>query len=133
MLYIRASDREDLSGEEDTFYLTDLVGMRVVLQEDGALVGSVVEVCDSTGQHDCLRVLRQPMTEDEGVECTSLVPFVKAICPVVNAETKTIEITPPGETPRPRARPPHPRSPCVAPRRGPPAWPPGVAPWPWGS
>lgn len=94
MLYFPTSDREDLGKDDSTFYIQDLVGLQVATVA-GQHVGRVVEVCDGTGSHDCLRVLREPETAAEGVECTTLVPFVREIVPVVDVEKGVLQIDPP--------------------------------------
>ena len=66
MLYFPTSDREDLGKDDSTFYIQDLVGLQVATVA-GQHVGRVVEVCDGTGSHDCLRVLREPeVRRDDG-------------------------------------------------------------------
>lgn len=98
MLMVPASDRPELG--DDEYHVTDLLGMSVFLQASGELVGEVVDVI-SAG-NDLLQVkLHQP---DEPVATetskskspqTVLIPFVMAIAPVVDLESRRIEITPP--------------------------------------
>lgn len=97
-LMVPASDRPQLG--EDEYHVTDLIGMLVFMQESGELVGEVVDVI-SAGNFLLEVQLHQP---DEPVpEAASppkspkklLIPFVKAIAPVVDLPSRRIEITPP--------------------------------------
>ncbi|WP_414529666.1 ribosome maturation factor RimM [Nodularia chucula] len=97
-LMVPASDRPQLG--EDEYHVTDLIGMLVFMQESGELVGKVVDVIPA-GNFLLEVQLHQP---DEPVpEAASLpksqkrllIPFVKAIAPVVDIESRRIEITPP--------------------------------------
>ncbi|CAG9466558.1 unnamed protein product [Pedinophyceae sp. YPF-701] len=98
-LYVHVADREDIE-EEGLFYVQELVGMEVYLQnaEDpdvvGAKVGTVVEVCDGTGTHDVLRI-RRVESDEAGEERTTLIPFAKEIVPYVDLEDNVMVITPP--------------------------------------
>jgi 16S rRNA processing protein RimM len=83
-LLVPQSDRPQLG--EDEYHVVDLIGLSVFLQESGELVGTVVDIL-SAG-HDLLEVQRQGKK-------TVLIPFVKAIAPVVDIAQKRIEITPP--------------------------------------
>lgn len=64
VLYVRAAEREDIGNDDDTFYIQDLVGLRVELTS-GEHVGKVVEVCDGTGTYDTLRILREEMVRSK--------------------------------------------------------------------
>ncbi len=97
-LVVPASDRPTLA--EDEYHVLDLIGVEIYLQETGELVGTVVDVM-TTG-HDLLEV-EVPQTEGvkQGGKKKSkskkniLIPFVKAIAPVVDLSARRIEITPP--------------------------------------
>jgi len=97
-LMVPASDRPTLN--EDEYHVLDLIGIQVYLQETGELVGKVVDVI-TTG-HDLLEV-EVPGEEEvpqQGKKKTKsktniLIPFVKAIAPVVDLSARRIEITPP--------------------------------------
>jgi 16S rRNA processing protein RimM len=91
VLYVPASDRPELG--EDEYHVADLIGMEVFLQASGDLVGTVVDVIPAG--NDLLEVsLPQPLATDKKPK-TLLIPFVKAIAPVVDLQTRRIEITPP--------------------------------------
>lgn len=83
--------------EENAWYDQQLVGMDVV--RDGVSVGTVHEV-QHLPAHDLLVV-------DTHSGAQVLVPFVEAIVPEVNAETRTVTVTPPAglfeELPEPEA------------------------------
>jgi 16S rRNA processing protein RimM len=90
-LMVPKSDRPQL--EEDEYHVLDLIGLQVFMQESGELVGTVVEVI--AAGNDLLEVkLHQPPTSNNQQK-NVLIPFVKAIAPVVDLETGRIEITPP--------------------------------------
>jgi 16S rRNA processing protein RimM len=83
-LLVLQSDRPPL--EEDEFHILDLIGLEVVDQATQTIVGKVVQLI-SAG-NDLLEVERSDQTR-------VLIPFVKAIVPVVDLEQRRIEITPP--------------------------------------
>lgn len=88
LLMVQQSDRPTLG--EDEYHVLDLLGLEVFMQESGELVGTVVDVI-SAG-NDLLEVqLHQSFDKGQKV----LIPFVKAIAPVVDLAAKRIEITPP--------------------------------------
>ncbi|MDJ0620431.1 MAG: ribosome maturation factor RimM [Calothrix sp. MO_192.B10] len=92
-LMVPASDRPTLG--EDEYHVLDLIGVEVYLQETGELVGTVVDVI--AAGHDLLEV--EPAGEEGKKKGKSnqniLIPFVKAIAPVVDLSARRIEITPP--------------------------------------
>ena len=98
LLMVPESDRPILG--EDEYHVLDLVGLEVFMQESGESVGTVVDVIPAG--NDLLQVKLHPssvdgkedMTKDKGQK-TVLIPFVKAIAPVVDLSAKRIEITPP--------------------------------------
>jgi len=97
-LMVEAGDRPQLG--EDEYHVLDLIGMFVFMQESGELIGTVVDVI-SAG-NDLLEVQLHPsfatdtgqITKDKRQEKV-LIPFVKAIAPVVDLKANRIEITPP--------------------------------------
>lgn len=102
-LLVREEDRPEL--EEGEFYTPDLVGMRVILEESGELVGTVVNVFKS-GASDLLQVMLDSSgnlangngrTESVVGDSARLVwvPFVEAIVPIVNMIKREMYITPP--------------------------------------
>ncbi|MCX7596416.1 MAG: ribosome maturation factor RimM [Fischerella sp.] len=91
-LLVPESDRPQLG--EDEYHVLDLIGLQVFMQESGELVGTVVDVI-SAG-NDLLEVkLHQQQITNNKQQQTVLIPFVKAIAPVVDLEAGRIEITPP--------------------------------------
>ncbi|GAB1538416.1 ribosome maturation factor RimM [Scytonema sp. NUACC21] len=95
-LLVPESDRPQLG--EDEYHVLDLIGLSVFMQESGELIGTVVDLL-SAG-NDLLEVQlhssqdKGQRTKDKGQK-NVLIPFVKAIVPVVDLETGRIEITPP--------------------------------------
>jgi 16S rRNA processing protein RimM len=84
-LLVPESDRPFL--EEDEFHVPDLLGLKVFDQETQMLVGTVVDVI--AAGNDLLEVeLSQSGSK-------VLIPFVKAIVPIVDLQQRRIEITPP--------------------------------------
>ncbi len=90
-LLVPQSDRPEL--EEDEYHVVDLIGLPVFMQESGELVGSVVDVIPAG--NDLLEVKLHQDKQEQKVQKTVLIPFVKAIVPIVDLETSRIEITPP--------------------------------------
>ncbi|MBD6618004.1 ribosome maturation factor RimM [Komarekiella sp. 'clone 1'] len=104
-LMVLASDRPQLG--EDEYHVIDLIGLEVLMQTSGELVGTVVDIIPAG--NDLLEVElhpsfahekeqttndKQQMTNDKKQK-TVLIPFVKAIAPVVDLQAGRIEITPP--------------------------------------
>lgn len=80
--------------EEDEFHILDLIGLEVFDQASQTLIGTVINVI-SAG-NDILEVQRS--SEPESAEAATkavLIPFVKAIVPIVDLSQHRIEITPP--------------------------------------
>ncbi|MCL1471069.1 ribosome maturation factor RimM [Argonema antarcticum] len=94
-LMVPESDRPHL--EEDEFHVIDLIGLEVFNQLTGESIGIVVDV--ASAGNDLLIVNPHSSTTNKPGENTKekqiLIPFVKAIVPVVNLENGKIEITPP--------------------------------------
>ncbi|NEP49399.1 MAG: ribosome maturation factor RimM [Moorea sp. SIO3C2] len=113
-LLVPASDRPEL--EEDEYHILDLIDLKVFNQLTGEAVGVVVDVIPAG--NDLLKVKlqspvqppptqpettaptrtskkRQSKAKKEAQPATVLIPFVKAIAPVVDLENGRIEITPP--------------------------------------
>ncbi len=90
-LMVPESDRPQLG--EDEYHVLDLIGLQVFMQESGELVGTVVDVI--AAGNDLLEVKLHQSPTSNNQQKTVLIPFVKAIAPVVNLETGRIEITPP--------------------------------------
>ncbi len=111
VLMVPQSDRPQLG--EDEYHVLDLIGLEVFNQLTQEVLGTVVDVL-SAG-NDLLEVqlaptaAPTPASSDSIVEVkksgkkskqsakpkTVLIPFVKAIAPVVDIENKRVEITPP--------------------------------------
>ena len=90
ILLVPEGDRPPL--EEDEFHVRDLLGLEVFDQSSGELVGQVVQVIPAG--NDLLEVERAGC-EPGQKPIMVLIPFVKAIVPVVDLLQKRIEITPP--------------------------------------
>jgi len=114
LLFVPASDRPPLG--EDEYHVMDLIDLEVFNQFTGEFVGVVVDVIPAG--HHLLEVklhkqpepapakpevpppnrtskIRKPKRQTEKKPATVLIPFVKAIAPVVDLQRGRIEITPP--------------------------------------
>jgi 16S rRNA processing protein RimM len=80
----------DAADEEDAWYPHELAGLRAEL-EDGTVVGEVVAL-EHLPAHDALVVL-ESMPDGEA---RTLVPFVRAIVPLVDVAGGRVVLTPPG-------------------------------------
>lgn len=95
-ILMRIAERRPLK-DPDEFYVQDLVGMAVRRLGSEDVLGKVVDVFSGTGQHDTLRV-QLSITDDDivqGIVRSCMVPFAKAIVPVVQVDQKFVEIDPP--------------------------------------
>ncbi|MBW4450444.1 MAG: ribosome maturation factor RimM [Spirirestis rafaelensis WJT71-NPBG6] len=102
-LLVPESDRPELG--EDEYHVVDLIGLSVFMQESGELVGTVVDII--AAGNDLLDVELHQDEQGEGERNNPnpkskipnpksvLIPFVKAIAPVVDLKNRRIEITPP--------------------------------------
>lgn len=90
-LMVLASDRPVL--EEDEFHVSDLIGLFVFEQSTQILVGEVISVVPAG--NDLLEVKRASQGDSSEKQSTVLIPFVKAIVPIVDLQNQRIEITPP--------------------------------------
>ncbi len=82
------SDAELPELDEDEFHVAELIGLTVIDQASGEVVGEVIDL--RSAGNDLLEVRRA----DDPTK-TVLIPFVKAIVPVVDLEGDRLEITPP--------------------------------------
>jgi 16S rRNA processing protein RimM len=96
--FVPISDRPELAAGE--FHVVDLLGLSVFMQSSGEFVGTVVDILPSG--HDLLEVKFDPAFIAKNEELTTgkpqktvLIPFVMEIVPVVDLETRRVEITPP--------------------------------------
>ncbi|MDD1416217.1 ribosome maturation factor RimM [Dolichospermum sp. ST_con] len=96
--FVPVSDRPKLAKGE--FHVIDLLGLQVFMQSSGELVGTVVDILPSG--HDLLEVQFDPAFVTNNEELTTdkaqktvLIPFVMEIVPIVDLETRRVEITPP--------------------------------------
>lgn len=101
-LLVPESDRPTLG--EDEYHVLDLIGLAVFNQLSGELIGTVVDVI-SAG-NDLLEVKLNTQIDNSNTvpagkkskspkPATVLIPFVKAIAPVVDIQNGRVEITPP--------------------------------------
>jgi len=77
--------------DEDEFYHADLLGLKVVMAEGGAEVGTVRAIIPA-GASEVLEIDRGPG------EQTLLVPFTRAAVPEIDVAAGWLSIDPPGET-----------------------------------
>ena len=114
VLLVPISDRPEL--EEDEYHVMDLINLEVFNQLTGEALGVVIDVIPAG--NDLLEVklhkqpepapakpeappptriskIRKPKRQTEKKPATVLIPFVKAIAPVVDLQKGRIEITPP--------------------------------------
>ena len=96
--FVPVSDRPEL--DEGEFHVLDLLGLQVFMQSSGDFVGTVVDILPSG--HDLLEVKFDPafITNNEELttnkaQKTVLIPFVMEIVPVVDLESRRVEIIPP--------------------------------------
>lgn len=89
-LLVPESDRPQLA--EDEYHILDLIGLSVITQETQQELGEVVDVVFA-GNNELLEVKLH--CQPQQAQKTVLIPFVKAIVPVVDLETGRVEITPP--------------------------------------
>lgn len=104
-LMVRKCDRPILG--EDEYHVSDLVGLEVFMQASGESIGIVVDVIPAgndllevnlhqgVGASDLEEQKTKSNVQNIKSSKTVLIPFVKAIVPVVNLETGCVEITPP--------------------------------------
>ena len=77
--------------DDDEFYHADLLGLRVVMAEGGAEIGTVRAIIPA-GATEVLEIDRGPGQH------TLLVPFTRAAVPEIDIEAGWLSIDPPGET-----------------------------------
>jgi len=88
-LYVARSELPE--ADEDEFYHADLLGLKVVMVEGGAEVGTVRAIIPA-GATEVLEIDRGPG------EYTLLVPFTRAVVPEIDIKAGWLSIDPPGET-----------------------------------
>lgn len=114
VLFVRVSDRPSLG--EDEYHVMDLINLEVFNQLTGEAIGVVVDVIPAGNDLLEVELHKQPEPVPEKAEAappnrkskirkakrqvekkpaTILIPFVKAIAPVVDLQQGRIEITPP--------------------------------------
>ncbi len=118
-LFIEKGDRPQL--EEDEFYVPDLIGLTVINQLNGEIIGKVVSIIsagndllevekistdtpvisevntgDNLPQESGRSRRKKHQKKSQSAQSENiLIPFVKEIVPMVNFEQNLIEITPP--------------------------------------
>lgn len=96
-LLVPEGDRPRL--DDDEFHVLDLIGLEVIDQVTQQRIGVVVDVF--AAGNDLLEIRLEHAQSGSEVSSkrppasTVLVPFVKAIVPIVDLEQKRVEITPP--------------------------------------
>ena len=88
-LYVARSELPE--ADEDEYYHADLLGLKVVMVEGGAEVGTVRAIIPA-GATEVLEIDRGPG------EYTLLVPFTRAVVPEIDIKAGWLSIDPPGET-----------------------------------
>ncbi|RDX63807.1 rimM [Mucuna pruriens] len=103
-LLVTEEDRPELG--EGEFYTHDLIGLKVIMKENGKLVGTVINVFNS-GANDLLQILldssfdildksgKSRSADIDASDQLVLVPFVEAIVPDVDMRRREMHITPP--------------------------------------
>ncbi len=90
---VQASDRLPL--EPDEFHVGDLMGLAVVMQATGETVGHIIDLYRAGNDLLEVQLIQTNGSAPQPSAATVLVPFVKAIVPVVDLEQRRVEITPP--------------------------------------
>jgi len=91
-LLVSKSDRFPL--EEDEYHVSDLMNLEVYNQQTGETIGVVTDLF--VAGNDLLKVkLFQPPAEASQKSAIVLIPFVKAIVPIVDLQKGRLEINPP--------------------------------------
>lgn len=90
-LLVPEADRPPL--DDDEFHVRDLLGLEVFDQSTQECVGTVINVL--AAGNDLLEVQRPARGDASKSPTTVLIPFVKAIVPIVDLQQRRIEITPP--------------------------------------
>ncbi|MBW4654892.1 MAG: ribosome maturation factor RimM [Kaiparowitsia implicata GSE-PSE-MK54-09C] len=88
LLLVPEGDRPPL--EDDEYHLVDLIGLEVFDQATQALIGTVISIIPAG--NDLLEV---KLTTPRPKHPTALIPFVKAIVPVVDLDNRRVEVIPP--------------------------------------
>lgn len=92
-LLVPESDRPQLG--EDEYHVLDLVGLEVVMHESRANIGVVVDVIPAGNDLLEVKLHNHENSAAEKTAKTVLIPFVKAIVPVVDLQARRVEISPP--------------------------------------
>lgn len=89
-LLVPAAERPDL--EDGDYYVTDLLGLNVIVQTSGEEIGTVTDLYEAG--NDLLEVTLK-LADANGQPQTVLIPFVDEIVPIVDLDQGRIEIIPP--------------------------------------
>ncbi|GAX75428.1 hypothetical protein CEUSTIGMA_g2872.t1 [Chlamydomonas eustigma] len=94
---VMPSASREMLRDPDEFYAQDLIGSFAFLQREAKYIGKVIDLLSGFGTHDTLLLQLRPTAEDlrEARSRTCMVPFVKAMVPLVDKANKRILITPP--------------------------------------
>lgn len=85
-----ACDRPQL--QEDEYHVSDLINLKVIDKQTGKLMGTVVDIYRAG--NDLLVVqLDQQFAEEMGSKHKVLIPFVKALVPIVDIKQEQLEVT----------------------------------------
>lgn len=90
-------DREAAPRLRDEFFITDLVGLKVLDSQTQHLVGIVTEVYDTSASYSLLRVRLAPTEEDiaQSKYRSVLVPFVTEFVPDVDVAGGVLQLSSP--------------------------------------
>ena len=95
-LLVPATDRPAL--ELGEFYVADLIGLKVVLQETQAVVGTVVDLYEAGNDLLLVELIPTDRSAEEATPATPktvFIPFVEEIVPTVDIAQGFIEVNPP--------------------------------------
>lgn len=94
VIVLPCAHREDLH-DPDEFYAQDLIGCHVFDQANGSYIGKVVELFSGFGTSDTLQLNLRPTKEDfeKARIRTCMIPFVKAMVPLVDKSAKCILVS----------------------------------------
>lgn len=89
-LFAPMRDRPQL--EEDEYHVSDLIDLKVIDQQTGKLIGTIVDIY-AAGNDLLVVQLDKQFAEDMGSKHEVLIPFVKALVPIVDIKQEQIEVT----------------------------------------
>lgn len=85
-LLVKSSDRPELAAGE--YHVSDLIGLMIIDHQTRTPIGKVIKIANAGNDLLEIQLL-------ENQDQTFLIPFVKALVPVVDLRNQIIEISPP--------------------------------------